>query len=38
MSVALAPVTISDNAQAIMLKSMVPDLEQFDEDQTKFED
>ena len=38
ISVVLAPVMMNNNIQAIMLKSMVPDPEWFDRDQTKFED
>ena len=40
MSVTLAPVAaaISKNAQARIPKNMVPDLEWFDSDRTKFED
>ena len=38
MSVALVPMTINMNKQAIIPKSMVPDPEWFDRDRTKFED
>ena len=38
MSVAPAPVTMNNNEQAIILKSMVPDLEWFSGDRMKFED
>ena len=38
MSITLVPVTMNNNTQAIMPKSMVPNLEWFDGDQTKFED
>ena len=38
MSGVSAPVIVNNNIQATMLKSMVPDPEWFDRDQTKFED
>ena len=38
MSVALVPAAVSENIQAGMLKNMIPDLGQFDSNQTKFED
>jgi len=33
-----APAAINGNIQAVMLKNIVPDLEWFDGDQTKFKD
>ena len=38
ISIAQALATMNNNRQAVMLKSMVLDLEWFDRDQTKFED
>jgi len=38
MSVALIPVTMNTNKQAVMPKNMVPDPGWFDRDRTKFED
>jgi len=38
MSVAPVLVTTNNNKQAVMLKSIVPDLEWFDGNRTKFED
>ena len=38
MSVAPASVTMTDNVQVVIPKSIVPDPEWFDRDQTKFED
>ena len=38
MSVALAPAAVSKNIQVGMLKNMIPDLGQFDSNQTKFKD
>jgi len=38
MSEIPAPVTVNNNTQATMPKSMVPDPGWFDRDQTKFED
>jgi len=38
MSIALAPVIINDNTQAVMPKSMVPDPGWFNRNWTKFED
>ena len=38
MSAAPAPAPANENVQAIIPKSIVPDLEWFDGDQTKFED
>ena len=38
MSAAPAPAPANENVQAVIPKSIVPDLEWFDGDQTKFED
>ena len=38
MSIEITPAITDDNVQAVTPKSMVPDSEQFDSDQTKFED
>jgi len=38
MSVALIPVTINTNKQAVIPKNMVPDLGWFNRDRIKFED
>ena len=38
MSTVPAPAPANENVMAVMLKSIVPDLEWFDGNQTKFED
>ena len=38
MSIALVPAVYNETVQAVIFKSMVPDPEQFNSDQMKFED